>query len=202
MNDRIRVKEVRVVGPDGVQLGILPIQDALDRAQALSLDLVEVAPLAKPPVCRIMDYGKYRYEESKKAKEAKKKQVVIQLKEIKMRPKTDEHDFNFKARHVDRFLRAGHKAKVTIMFRGREVVHTQLGKRLLDRLAETVKDVALIEQSPRLDGRNMTMILAPRPEVRRAERAAAAAGSGSAGSGPAGGPSAPPAGTPSTPAKP
>jgi translation initiation factor IF-3 len=202
INDRIRVKEVRVVGPDGVQLGILPIQDALDRAQALSLDLVEVAPLAKPPVCRIMDYGKYRYEESKKAKEAKKKQVVIQLKEIKMRPKTDEHDFNFKARHVDRFLRAGHKAKVTIMFRGREVVHTQLGKRLLDRLAETVKDVALIEQSPRLEGRNMTMILAPRPEVRRAERAAAAAGSGSTGSGPAGGPSAPPAGTPSTPAKP
>lgn len=202
INDRIRVKEVRVVGPDGVQLGILQIQDALERAQALSLDLVEVAPLAKPPVCRIMDYGKYRYEESKKAKEAKKKQVVIQLKEIKMRPKTDEHDFNFKARHVDRFLRAGHKAKVTIMFRGREVVHTQLGKRLLDRLAETVKDVALIEQSPRLEGRNMTMILAPRPEVRRAERAAAAAGSGSGGSGPAGGPSAPPAGTPSTPAKP
>ncbi|HEV8661545.1 MAG TPA: translation initiation factor IF-3 [Candidatus Methylomirabilis sp.] len=195
INDRIRVKEVRVVGPDGVQLGILPVQEALEKAQALSLDLVEVAPLAKPPVCRIMDYGKYRYEESKKAKEAKKKQVIIQLKEIKMRPKTDEHDFNFKARHVDRFLRAGHKAKVTIMFRGREVVHTQLGKRLLDRLAETLKEIALIEQSPRLEGRNMTMILAPRPEVRRAERAAAAAGSGSAGptgGGPGGGAAGPP----------
>jgi len=200
------VKEVRVVGSDGVQLGILPIQEALEKAQALSLDLVEVAPLAKPPVCRIMNYGKYRYEESKKAKEAKKKQVIIQLKEIKMRPKTDEHDFNFKARHVDRFLRAGHKAKVTMMFRGREVVHTQLGKRLLDRLAETLKEIALIEQNPRLEGRNMTMILAPRPEVRRAERAAAAAGSGSAGGGAGGGTSggtpAPPAGTPPGPPKP
>ena len=159
-----------MVGSDGVQLGILPIQEALEKAQALSLDLVEVAPLANPPVCRIMNYGKYRYEESKKAKEAKKKQVIIQLKEIKMRPKTDEHDFNFKARHVDRFLRAGHKAKVTMMFRGREVVHTQLGKRLLDRLAETLKEIALIEQNPRLEGRNMTMILAPRPEGRAATR--------------------------------
>jgi len=209
INDRIRVKEVRVVGPDGVQLGILPIQEALEKAQAASLDLVEVAPMAQPPVCRIIDYGKYRYEESKKAKEAKKKQVVIQLKEIKMRPKTDEHDFNFKARHVDRFLRAGHKAKVTMMFRGREVIHTQLGKRLLDRLAETLKEIALIEQNPRLEGRNMTMILGPRPEVRRAERAAAAAAAapaggagaasaGGAGAASAGGASAPPAGTPPT----
>jgi translation initiation factor IF-3 len=198
------VSEVRVVGSDGVQLGILPIQEALEKAQALSLDLVEVAPLAKPPVCRIMNYGKYRYEESKKAKEAKKKQVVIQLKEIKMRPKTDEHDFNFKTRHVDRFLRAGHKAKVTMMFRGREVIHTQLGKRLLDRLAETLREIALIEQNPRLEGRNMTMILAPRPEVRRAERAAAAAAAapaGGAAAGSAGGASAPPAGTPATTTK-
>ncbi|MEE9172383.1 MAG: translation initiation factor IF-3 [candidate division NC10 bacterium] len=166
INERIRVREIRVISSDGAQLGIMSPEEALEKAQGLGLDLVEVAPQAQPPVCRILDYGKYRYEQSKKAREAKKKQTVIQLKEIKLRPKTDEHDFNFKARHVERFIRAGHKAKVTMMFRGREMVHTELGRRQLDRLAELLKDVATLEQSPRLEGRNMTMILTPRPDLK------------------------------------
>jgi len=157
-----------VIDPDGVQLGILTPEEALEKARSLGLDLVEIAPTAKPPVCRIMNYGKYRYEQSKKAREAKKKQVVIQLKEIKLRPKTDEHDFQFKARHVDRFLRAGHKAKITMMFRGREMVHTELGKRLLDRLMDVLKDVAQVEQPAKLEGRNMTMVLGPRPDLKPA----------------------------------
>jgi translation initiation factor IF-3 len=115
-----------------------------------------------------MDYGKYRYEQSKKAREAKKKQTVIQIKEIKLRPKTDDHDFQFKARHVDRFLRAGHKAKITMMFRGREMIHTELGKRLLDRLSNVLKEVGQVEQAPKLEGRNMTMILGPRPDLKPA----------------------------------
>ncbi|MFQ5881609.1 MAG: translation initiation factor IF-3 [Candidatus Methylomirabilales bacterium] len=166
VNERIRVREIRVISPDGAQLGIMSPEEALERARSLGLDLVEVAPQAKPPVCRIMDYGKYRYEQSKKAREAKKRQTVIQIKEIKLRPKTDEHDFQFKARHVERFLRSGHKAKVTMMFRGREMVHTELGKRLLDRLADVLKEVGQMEQSPRLEGRNMTMILTPRPDLK------------------------------------
>ena len=157
-----------MIDPDGVQLGILTPEEALEKARGLGLDLVEVAPLAKPPVCRIMDYGKYRYEQAKKAREAKKKQAVIQVKEIKLRPKTDEHDFQFKARHVDRFLRAGHKVKVTMMFRGREMVHTDLGKRHLDRLADVLKDLGQVEQAPRLEGRNMTMVLGPRPDLKPA----------------------------------
>ncbi len=146
----------------------MSVEEALEKARGLGVDLVEVAPQAKPPVCRIMDYGKYRYEQSKKAREAKKKQAVIQVKEIKLRPKTDEHDFQFKARHVDRFLRSGHKAKVTMMFRGREMVHTEIGRRLLERLADMLKDVGHVEQSPKIEGRNMSMILAPRPDVKAA----------------------------------
>ncbi len=158
-----------MISPDGAQLGIMSPEEALDKARGLGLDLVEVAPLAKPPVCRIMDYGKYRYEQSKKAPEAKKRQTVIQIKEIKLRPKTDEHDFQFKARHVERFLRSGNKAKITMMFRGREMVHTELGRRQLDRLADVLKDVAQLEQSPKLEGRNMTMILGPRPDLKPGE---------------------------------
>lgn len=160
---------MRVIDPDGAQLGIMSPEEALEKARGLGLDLVEIAPTAKPPVCRIMDYGKYRYEQSKKAREAKKKQTVIQIKEIKLRPKTDEHDFQFKARHVDRFLRSGNKAKITMMFRGREMVHTELGKRLLDRLANVLKDVGQVEQSPKLEGRNMTMVLTPRPDLKAGE---------------------------------
>ncbi|MBZ0170731.1 translation initiation factor IF-3 [Candidatus Methylomirabilis lanthanidiphila] len=162
VNERIRIKEVRVISPDGAQLGILPIQEALETAQKLSLDLVEVAPDAKPPVCRIMNYGKYRYEQNKKTREARKKQTVIQIKEIKLRPKTDEHDFQFKAKHAERFLKEGNKTKVTLMFRGREMVHIERGKAQLDRLAETLKEVAAIEQYPRQEGRNMVMILTPK----------------------------------------
>lgn len=162
VNDRIRVKEVRVISAEGAQLGILPIQEALDTAQKLALDLVEVAPEAKPPVCRIMNYGKYRYEQSKKTREARKKQTVIQIKEIKLRPKTEDHDFQFKTRHAERFLKEGNKTKVTMMFRGREMVHIDRGKVLLDRFAEVLKEAAVIEQRPRQEGRNMVMILTPK----------------------------------------
>ena len=163
VNERIRIREVRVIGPDGAQLGILPIEQALETAFKLQLDLVEVAPEARPPVCRIMDYGKYRYEQAKKAREARKKQTVIELKEIKLRPKTEEHDFQFKARHAERFLREGNKAKITMMFRGREVIRMDRGRAVLDRLVEALKDVAVVEQPAKVEGRNMTMILAPKP---------------------------------------
>jgi translation initiation factor IF-3 len=153
---------VRVINPNGVQLGIMSPQEALQTAMSLGLDLVEVAPESNPPVCRIMDYGKYRYEQSKKAKDAKKKQTVIQIKEIKMRPKTDEHDLEFKMRHIEKFLKEGNKAKVTMIFRGREVMHTNLGRKLLDKLAEDLKDAAIVEQLPRLEGKNMVMILSPK----------------------------------------
>lgn len=162
VNERIRIKEVRVISPEGAQLGILPIQEALETAQKLALDLVEVAPDAKPPVCRIMNYGKYRYEQNKKTREARKKQTVIQIKEIKLRPKTDDHDFQFKARHAERFLKEGNKTKVTLMFRGREMVHIERGKAQLDRFAEALQEVAAIEQYPRQEGRNMVMILTPK----------------------------------------
>ncbi len=162
VNDRIRIKEVRVISPDGTQLGIMPIEQALQMAYSQNLDLVEVAPEARPPVCRIMDYGKYRYEQSKKAREARKKQTIIELKEIKLRPKTEEHDFQFKARHAERFLKEGNKAKITMMFRGREVIRMDRGKALLNRFVETLKDVAVVEQAPKIEGRNMTMILAPK----------------------------------------
>jgi translation initiation factor IF-3 len=152
-----------VIGPDGAQLGILPIEQALEAAFKQQLDLVEVAPEARPPVCRIMDYGKYRYEQAKKAREARKKQTVIELKEIKLRPKTEEHDFQFKARHAERFLREGNKAKVTMMFRGREVIRMDRGRAVLDRFVEALKEVAVVEQPAKVEGRNMTMILAPKP---------------------------------------
>ncbi len=162
VNERIRIKEVRVISQDGTQLGILPIEQALHAAYEQHLDLVEVAPEARPPVCRIMDYGKYRYEQAKKAREAKKKQTVIELKEIKLRPKTEEHDFQFKARHAERFLKEGNKAKITMMFRGREMIRMDRGKALLDRFVEALKEVAVVEQAPKVEGRNMTMILAPK----------------------------------------
>jgi translation initiation factor IF-3 len=162
VNERIRIKEVRVILPDGTQLGIIPTEEALQKAYSMTLDLVEVAPEARPPVCRIMDYGKFRYEQSKKAREAKKKQTVIELKEIKLRPKTEEHDFLFKARHAEKFLKEGNKAKITMMFRGREMVRMDRGKALLTRFVEALKDVAVVEQAPKVEGRNMTLILAPK----------------------------------------
>jgi len=138
------------------------VPDALNYADRLNLDLVEVAPMANPPVCKVMDYGKYRYEQEQKAKEARKRQTTINIKEIKLRPKIDDHDFVTKKGHVERFLRKGDKVKLTIMFRGREVVHPHLGERLLRRMAEDLAEIGEIESEPSLDGRNMIMMLAPK----------------------------------------
>jgi translation initiation factor IF-3 len=149
------------VGADGTQVGIVSVQDALERAAAADLDLVEVAPQANPPVCRIMDYGKYKYERGMRQKEARKKQARIEVKEIKFRPKIDRHDYETKKGHVVRFLNAGARVKVTIMFRGREMAHTELGMRILDRLVEDLDGLATVEQPAKLDGRNMVMVVAP-----------------------------------------
>lgn len=161
VNRRIRVPEIRVIGEDGEQLGIMPTIQALRRAESVSLDLVEVQPRAKPPVCKIMDYGKYKYEQSRKLAESKKKQQQIELKEVKFRPKTGEHDFDVKVKNLKRFLEKGNKGKVTVMFRGREIVHPDMGREMLNRVIQALGDEAIIEQSPRLEGRQMVMIVAP-----------------------------------------
>jgi translation initiation factor IF-3 len=155
----IKVKDVRVISADGEQLGILDTREAIKRAEEAGLDLVEVAPTAKPPVCRIMDFGKYKYEIAKKAHESKKHQSVIVVKEVKMRPRTDDHDVEFKTKNIKRFLEEGNKVKVTIMFRGREMAHTTHGRALLDRILVDLANDAAVEQSPRMEGRNMTMML-------------------------------------------
>ena len=161
---------MRVVGPAGEQLGVLAIDAALERAAEFGFDLVEVNPMAKPPVCKIMDYGRFKYEEKKRASEAKKKQVVVHLKEVKLRPKTEEHDYEFKVRNVKRFLEEGNKARVTIMFRGREITHKELGQAILDDVVSDVKDIAVIEQPPRMEGRQLYMILAPNAKVAQRAR--------------------------------
>jgi translation initiation factor IF-3 len=161
MNDRIRAAQVRLVGPDGSQIGIVSTQDALRQAQDLDLDLVEVAPQANPPVARIMDYGKFKYERDIRQKEARKKQTRVEVKEIKFRPKIDPHDYATKKGHVVRFLNQGARVKVTIMFRGREMAHTELGRKILDRLVEDLAEVAVVESTPKQDGRNMVMVIAP-----------------------------------------
>ncbi|MDA8097191.1 MAG: translation initiation factor IF-3 [Desulforudis sp.] len=161
MNQGIRAREVRLIGADGEQLGIVPFFDALRKAEESGLDLVEVAPQARPVVCRIMDYGRYKYEQSKRDKESRKKQHVVSLKEVKMRPNIEDHDFEVKARNAMRFLKDGDKVKVTLMFRGREIVHPHLGQQLLRKLAEQVQEMATVERHPKLEGRNMIMILAP-----------------------------------------
>jgi translation initiation factor IF-3 len=165
VNDRIRVPKVRLVAADGSQVGIIDTQKALEMAVEQDLDLVEVAPQADPPVCRIMDYGKYKYEQDQRQKEARKKQSLIIVKEMKMRPKIDRHDYETKKGHVVRFLRQGAKVKVTIMFRGREMAHQDLGRRLLDKLAVDVADIAKVDTPPKVDGRNMTMVLGPYKEA-------------------------------------
>ncbi|MBI1912729.1 MAG: translation initiation factor IF-3 [Deltaproteobacteria bacterium] len=161
INRMIRVPQVRVIDADGNQLGVMATRDALAAAETAGLDLVEIAATANPPVCRIMDYGKFKYQASKKAKDAKKKQTVIQVKEMKLRGKTEEHDFQFKVRNIKRFLSEGNKVKVTIIFKGREITHTDLGMGMLKRVAEELKDVATIEAPPKLEGRNMSMLVAP-----------------------------------------
>jgi translation initiation factor IF-3 len=157
----IRRPEVRVINPEGKQLGIYPIHQAVAIAQELGLDLVEINPKANPPVCRIMDFGKFKYEQKKQAAVARKKQKVIEIKEVKMRPKTDDHDYDFKVKHIRRFLEDGNKAKVTIRFRGREMAHPEMAARLLDRVVEDVKDLVFIEQAYHMEGRTMTMVIAP-----------------------------------------
>ena len=161
INDRIRVPEVRLVGPNGEQVGIVAIGDALRLAQESDLDLVEVAPTARPPVCKLMDYGKFKYESAQKAREARRNQVHTVIKEMKLRPKIDPHDYETKKGHVVRFLKAGDKVKITIMFRGREQSRPELGFRLLKRLAEDVQELGYVEFEPRQDGRNMIMVMAP-----------------------------------------
>jgi len=158
----IRAREVRVIDPEGNQLGVISIAKALAVAADFGLDLVEVSPNAEPPVCKIMDYGRYKYELTKRQQEAKKKQSTFQIKEIKVRPKTGEHDLQVKIGHIKRFLEKQDKVKVTVMFRGREITLSQLGRELLDKIAAETQDVALVEQSPKFEGRTIVMILSPK----------------------------------------
>jgi translation initiation factor IF-3 len=160
-NRQIRISPVRVIAPDGEQVGIIPVERALEMAEEQGLDLVEVAPMARPPVCRIMDYGKYMYEEQRQAREARKKQHHVQVKEVKMRPGIEEHDFEFKLRHARRFLEEGNKVKLTMMFRGRQMAHPEFGRQVLDRVSTSLQDVCKVEQMPQLEGRSMIMVLAP-----------------------------------------
>ncbi|HEU5154700.1 MAG TPA: translation initiation factor IF-3 [Gemmatimonadales bacterium] len=162
VNRMIRISPVRVITNTGEQLGVLPIEEALAAAQERGLDLVEVAPMARPPVVKIMDYGKYKFEEAKAARAAKKKQHVIQIKEVKYRPGIDDHDFEFKTRHAREFLTEGNKVKVTMMFRGRQIAHLEFGKAVIDRVATSLADIGKIEQEAKLEGRNMVMVLAPK----------------------------------------
>jgi translation initiation factor IF-3 len=162
INERIRVPEVRVIDEDGEQLGVLETRDAIRRAREKGLDLVEVAPNAEPPVCRIIDYGKFQYEAKKKANEAKKKQVVITVKEVKFRPGTDAHDYDYRVKHAREWLAEGDKVKATIWFRGREMTHRELGARILEKLEHDLQDIAEVEARPRMEGNQMFIILAPK----------------------------------------
>ncbi|MBQ4899508.1 MULTISPECIES: translation initiation factor IF-3 [Paenibacillus] len=162
INDEIRAKEVRLVGAEGEQIGITPIREALQMAIDLNLDLVNVAPTAKPPVCRIMDYGKFRYEQQKKEKEARKNQKIVDIKEVWFRSNIEEHDFQTKLRNVIKFLKDGDKVKCSVRFRGREIAHADIGKKILDRVKEEVVELSTVERLPKLEGRSMIMILAPK----------------------------------------
>jgi len=179
VNEQIRAREVRLVGPEGEQVGIVPLERALQLAADVDLDLVEVAPMARPPVCKLMDYGKFKYESALKAREARRNQQQTVIKEMKLRPKIDSHDYETKKGHVVRFLKAGDKVKVTIMFRGREQSRPELGFRLLRRLSEEVAELGFVEAAPKQDGRNMIMVIAPH----RATKAAAAVARGISSSG-------------------
>lgn len=162
VNEQIRVPEVRLIGADGNQVGVMPIKEALALAEEAHLDLVEIAPQASPPVCRVMDYGKFKYQQSKKQQEARRRQTTIQVKEIKVRPKIEEHDMAFKLKNGRRFLAEGDKVKISVIFRGREIAHPDRGYRILTQMAEALADVGGVEQAPRLEGRNMSMIVTPK----------------------------------------
>jgi translation initiation factor IF-3 len=161
INRDIRASEVRLIDSEGEQAGIVPIEEALRLSEEDGLDLVEVAPNSTPPVCRIMDYGKYRYQQSKKTKDAKKKQTVIQVKEVKLRPKTEEHDIQYKTANIKRFLAEGNRVKVTIQFRGREIAHPDMAHRVIDRVMEGIEGLGLVDQRPKMEGRRMIFILRP-----------------------------------------
>ncbi|HEY3432285.1 MAG TPA: translation initiation factor IF-3 [Rhodocyclaceae bacterium] len=161
VNDEITTPEIRLVGVEGEQLGIVPIRQALVMAEEAELDLVEIAPMAKPPVCKIMDFGKFKYQESKRAHEAKLKQKQVQVKEVKFRPGTDENDYQIKLRNVTKFLGEGDKAKITLRFRGREMAHQEIGMRVLERIKADLEEVALVEQFPKMEGRQLIMVLSP-----------------------------------------
>jgi len=175
VNEKIRAREVRVIDENGGQLGIMTPDDAISQARSKGLDLVEVAPTSNPPVCRILDYGKYIYEQNKKQHEARKKQRHIHLKEVKFRPKTDEHDYEFKKKHIERFLRQGDKVKVVIMFRGREMQYLDRGRRILDRVRDELQEIGMVEFHPRVEGRFMIMIMSAKKGVGPAEKPAKAA---------------------------
>ena len=170
LNDDITVRECRLIGYDGTQMGIYPTSQALRIAESEGYDLVEIAPQADPPVCRIMDYGKFKYDQAIKAKQARKNQSKIETKEMKFRPKIDVGDYTTKKKHVLRFLEAGNKVKITIMFRGREMAHPEQGLSILERLAEDLKDVAVVENQPKMEGRNMHMLIAPLPNVAKKKK--------------------------------
>ncbi len=159
MNEQIRVREIRLIGEEGEQLGVMPTLEAMRAARERGLDLVEVAPTAVPPVCRMLDYGRYKYEQEKREREARKNQKTVLMKEVRLRPKTDEHDVEFKSKQIERFVEEGDKVKVTLRFRGREMVHPNLGRQLLETVAERVKNVAAVERMPLMEGNTMTMIL-------------------------------------------
>lgn len=162
INQGIRVREVRLIDPEGNQVGVLPIHQALAKANDYGLDLVEISPNAKPPVCKIMDYGRFKYEQTKKLQEAKKKQTTFQIKEIKVRPKTGEHDLETKMGHIRKFIDRKDKVKVTVMFRGREITLSDRGRELLQQIATELEEIAVVEQYPKFEGRTMMMVLAPR----------------------------------------
>jgi translation initiation factor IF-3 len=183
INDRIRVPEVRLIDDEGNQIGVMKTADALAFAQERELDLVEVAPEARPPVCRVLDYSKYKYEQAQKQKQARKHQQQITVREIKFRPKIAEHDYDTKKHHVERFLRNKDKVKVTIMFRGREVTHPERGTAILDRLADELSELGVVEQRPMQEGRNMTMMMAPSKAVLAGRVGSADGGSGDGGDG-------------------
>ena len=164
----IRVREVSLIGNDGEQLGVFPTQEALNMAEERDQDLVEVAPNSSPPVCRIMDYGKFKYQQSKRAHEAKKKQKIIHVKEVKLRPNTDRHDYDFKLKNAFRFLESADKVKVLVFFRGREIVHRENGQKLLVRVTETLEDIAVVEQEAKQEGRTLCMIFAPKSLKKKA----------------------------------
>ncbi|MFO7589987.1 MAG: translation initiation factor IF-3 [Acidimicrobiia bacterium] len=175
INDRIRAREVRLIDENGGQMGVTPLPEALAAARDRDLDLVEVAPDATPPVCRIMDFRRHQYEEQQRRKESRRKATQVVIKEMKFRPKIDIHDYTTKMRHVERFLAEGNKVKLTIMFRGREMAHPELGLRILERIADEVGEIAIVESAPRQDGRNMTMVLHPLKKDGRKPKAKPAA---------------------------